>query len=144
MLMMCCTQPHCKSTGKHRNSSVIWNIGPFTILFLWKNSSTLLYRRNLLKLHLASDQFNLYFVIGIQGVKGALCWKVYPFDKLINKLQNYKANKWGGLSKIHTAVSGFLVLLLNPDPWISSLLKWFVHSSKMESCIWNKISLHFS
>lgn len=54
-------------------STVIWNMGQLTILYLWRNSNTLLYSRNLLKSLLASDQFNLYFVIYIQGVKAALC-----------------------------------------------------------------------
>lgn len=66
------------------------------MLYLWRNNNTPLYSRNLVKLLLASDQFKLYFVICIQGVKGALCWKVYQFDKLINKFQNYKANNLGG------------------------------------------------
>lgn len=92
-------QLHCRAIGKHGNSTVIWNIGQFTILYLWRNSSTLLHSRNLLKLLFVSDQFNLYFVICIQGVK---CWKVYLFDNLLNKLQNYKANKWGGLSRTCT------------------------------------------
>lgn len=118
-------------------STVIWNIGQLTILYLWRNNNTLLYSRNLLKLLLASDQFNLYFVTCIQGVKSALCWKVYLLDKLINKLQNYKASKWGGLRHRQT---GFLEFLLNPDPWISSLVKWFVLSNTMVSCIWNKLS----
>lgn len=65
------------------------------MLYLWRNGNIVLYRRNFIKIP-ASDKFNLYFVICIQGVKGALCQKVYLFNKLINKLQNGRANKWGG------------------------------------------------